>query len=82
MGYCAVLVVDDVIASSHYNRDKLGFGYERLVGEPQAFCMVRRKGVEGEACDACSHPYGCRDSTWRTATATGFASATTRRGDG
>jgi predicted enzyme related to lactoylglutathione lyase len=39
------LVVDDVVASANYYRDKLGFGYERFWGEPASFCMVCRNGV-------------------------------------
>ena len=38
-------IVDDVVASANYYRDKLGFGYERFWGEPPCFCMVRRSGV-------------------------------------
>ena len=38
-------IVDDVVATANYYRDKLGFGYERLWGEPPCFCMVRRNGV-------------------------------------
>jgi predicted lactoylglutathione lyase len=39
------LIVDDVIATANYYRDKLGFGYERFWGDPPRFCMVRRNGV-------------------------------------
>jgi uncharacterized glyoxalase superfamily protein PhnB len=38
-------LVDDVISTANYYRDKLGFQYERFFGEPPAFCMVYRKGV-------------------------------------
>ncbi len=38
-------IVDDVISTAAWYRDMLGFGYERLWGEPPAFCMVRRSGV-------------------------------------
>jgi predicted enzyme related to lactoylglutathione lyase len=38
-------VVDDIVASANYYRDKLGFTYDRLWGDPPAFCMVRRNGV-------------------------------------
>ncbi|HMF15441.1 MAG TPA: VOC family protein [Gemmataceae bacterium] len=38
-------IVDDVVASADYYRDKLGFYYERFWGEPPCFCMVQRKGV-------------------------------------
>jgi predicted enzyme related to lactoylglutathione lyase len=38
-------VVDDVVRTANYYRDKLGFRYERLWGEPPTFCMVKRNGV-------------------------------------
>ena len=38
-------VVDDVVATAHYYRDKLGFQYERFWNEPPSFCMVHRNGV-------------------------------------
>ena len=38
-------LVDDVVATANYYRDKLGFEYERFWGDPPAFCMVWRNGV-------------------------------------
>src|SRR5438128_11416818 len=38
-------IVDDVVATANYYRDKLGFGYDRFWNEPPSFCMVRRNGV-------------------------------------
>jgi uncharacterized glyoxalase superfamily protein PhnB len=38
-------IVDDVVATADYYRDKLGFGYDRFWGDPPAFCMVKRNGV-------------------------------------
>ena len=38
-------LVDDVVATANYYRDKRGFGYERFWGDPPAFCMVWRNGV-------------------------------------
>jgi hypothetical protein len=38
-------IVDDVVATANYYRDKLGFEYERFWGEPPRFCMVQRGGV-------------------------------------
>lgn len=38
-------LVDDVVASADYYRDKLGFNYERFWGEPPCFCMVQRRGI-------------------------------------
>ena len=37
--------VDDVKASASWYRDKLGFTYERIWGEPPSFVMVRRAGM-------------------------------------
>ena len=39
------LIVDDVISTANYYRDKLGFSYERFWNEPPSFCMVHRSGV-------------------------------------
>jgi len=38
-------IVDDVVTSANYYRDKLGFHYERLWGDPPAFAMVKRSGI-------------------------------------
>jgi uncharacterized glyoxalase superfamily protein PhnB len=38
-------IVDDVVATANYYRDKLGFAYDGFWGEPAAFCMVHRRGV-------------------------------------
>jgi predicted enzyme related to lactoylglutathione lyase len=38
-------IVDDVVSSANYYRDKLGFYYERFWGEPPRFCMVKRDGI-------------------------------------
>jgi predicted enzyme related to lactoylglutathione lyase len=38
-------IVDDVVATGNFYRDKLGFTYERFFGEPPAFCMVHRGGI-------------------------------------
>ena len=38
-------IVDDVVTAANYYRDKLGFHYQRLWGEPPCFCMVKRNGV-------------------------------------
>jgi uncharacterized glyoxalase superfamily protein PhnB len=38
-------IVDDVVTSANYYRDKLGFHYERFWGDPPAFCMVKRSGI-------------------------------------
>src|SRR5213593_4651308 len=35
-------VVDDVVKSANFYRDKLGFHYDRFWGEPPCFCMVSR----------------------------------------
>ncbi len=38
-------IVNDVIATANYYRDKLGFQFDRFWGEPPCFCMVYRSGV-------------------------------------
>jgi predicted enzyme related to lactoylglutathione lyase len=38
-------IVDDVVTTANYYRDKLGFKYERFWGEPACFCMVSRNGI-------------------------------------
>jgi predicted enzyme related to lactoylglutathione lyase len=38
-------IVDDVVATANFYRDKLGFHYERFWGDPPCFCMVKRNGI-------------------------------------
>jgi hypothetical protein len=38
-------IVDDVVTTANYYRDKLGFCYERFWGDPPCFTMVFRSGV-------------------------------------
>lgn len=38
-------IVDDVVATANYYRDKLGFQYDRFWSDPPAFCMVYRRGI-------------------------------------
>jgi predicted enzyme related to lactoylglutathione lyase len=38
-------VVDDVVATANFYRDKLGFDYERLWGEPPCFTILRHNGA-------------------------------------
>ena len=47
-------IVDDVVSTANYFRDKVSFHYERFWNDPPSFCMVKRNG-------ACDQPYGCRD---------------------
>src|SRR5438093_9791628 len=44
-GIAPCFIVDDVVATANYYRDRLGFGYERFWGDPPSFCMVRRAGI-------------------------------------
>ncbi len=44
-GIAPYFIVDDVVATANYYRDKLGFRYDRFWGEPASFCMVCRNGV-------------------------------------
>ena len=38
-------IIDDVVATATYYRDRLGFAYDRFWGDPPSFCMVERGGV-------------------------------------
>ena len=38
-------IVDDVVTTANYYRDKLGFHYDRFWGDPPCFCMVTRSGI-------------------------------------
>src|SRR3954469_22278838 len=38
-------IVDDVVVTANFYRDKLGFHYERFWGDPPEFCMVMRRGI-------------------------------------
>ena len=44
IGSAPVLLVKDVVASANYFRDRLGFAYDRMWGDPPDFCMVERDG--------------------------------------
>ena len=44
-GIAPYFLVDDVVTTANFYRDKLGFHYERFWGNPPAFCMVRRAGI-------------------------------------
>jgi len=39
-----VLLVRDVVASAEYFRDAVGFGHDRLWGDPPDFCIANRDG--------------------------------------
>jgi len=38
-------IVDDVVATANWYRDRLGFAYERFWNDPPTFCMIHRGGV-------------------------------------
>lgn len=38
----AILFVRDVVASAHYFRDRLGFTFDRIWGEPPGFVILQR----------------------------------------
>jgi len=40
-----VLLVRDVFASAAYWKEKLGFDYDRIWGNPPAFCILQRDGA-------------------------------------
>ncbi|QNI31394.1 bleomycin resistance protein [Alloacidobacterium dinghuense] len=44
-GIAPYFIVDDVVATANFYRDKLGFHYDRFWGEPPCFAMVRRSGI-------------------------------------
>ena len=44
-GIAPYVVVDDVLATANFYRDKLGFSYQRLWGEPPCFTIVQRSGA-------------------------------------
>jgi uncharacterized glyoxalase superfamily protein PhnB len=44
-GIAPYFIVADVVASADWYRDKLGFHYDRLWGDPPAFAMVKRRGI-------------------------------------
>lgn len=44
-GVAPLFLVDDVVSTANFYRDKLGFAYDRFWGEPPCFCMVRRSGM-------------------------------------
>ena len=39
------LIVDDIFLSAEFYRDKLGFNFDRIWGEPPQFVIVHRDGV-------------------------------------
>ena len=54
-------IVDDVVGTANYYRDKLGFHYERFWNDPPSFCMVKRNGRKADrdaeyAAEVESHP--------------------------
>ena len=44
IGSAPILLVNDVIASAKYYRDKVGFNYDFFGGEPLEFCILYRDG--------------------------------------
>jgi uncharacterized glyoxalase superfamily protein PhnB len=44
-GIAPYLIVDDIFKSAEFYRDKLGFDYNRIWGEPPQFVIVHRDGV-------------------------------------
>jgi uncharacterized glyoxalase superfamily protein PhnB len=40
-----ILLVNDVVAAANYYRDRVGFSYDRLWGEPPDFCILHRDGM-------------------------------------
>ena len=44
VGSAPILLVTDVEAAANYYRDKVGFRYDRLWGDPPGFCILGRDG--------------------------------------
>jgi catechol 2,3-dioxygenase-like lactoylglutathione lyase family enzyme len=44
VGSAPILLVQDVVASANYYRDRVGFAYERFWGDPPCFCILWRDG--------------------------------------
>jgi predicted enzyme related to lactoylglutathione lyase len=44
-GIAPYFLVDDVVSTAEYYREKLGFHFDRFWGDPPAFCMVKRGGI-------------------------------------
>ena len=44
IGSAPILLVKDVVASANYYRDKVGFNYDMMWGEPPGFCILDRDG--------------------------------------
>tara|TARA_R110000868_G_scaffold383578_8_gene650705 strand:+ start:16856 stop:17242 length:387 start_codon:yes stop_codon:yes gene_type:complete len=42
IGSAPILLVKNVVESANYYRDKIGFNYERLWGDPPGFCILHR----------------------------------------
>ena len=55
-------IVDDVVVTANFYRDKLGFHYERFWGDPPRFCMVQRSRLGHYFClGAVSKAYSAVD---------------------
>jgi len=68
-GIAPYFFVDDVKTSADWYRDKLGFGYERLWGEPPVFAMPRRDGIvvmlkENKGAARPNHKADPEDDSW------------------
>ena len=42
IGSAPILLVKNVVESANYYRDKVGFKYDRLWGDPPGFCILHR----------------------------------------
>ena len=64
-----VLLVADVQLAADYYRDKLGFKYDKLWGEPPCFCMPSRAGLivmlsQVPAGDPVDTPWRAEEGVW------------------
>jgi uncharacterized glyoxalase superfamily protein PhnB len=71
-GVAPYFIVDDIHASAEFYRDKLGFEFNQIWGDPPQFVIVRRDGISimlksiestGHSRPNCSvHPNACWDA--------------------
>ncbi|HMS64584.1 MAG TPA: bleomycin resistance protein, partial [Ignavibacteria bacterium] len=43
-GSAPILLVSDIVNSAEWYKEKLGFSYDKLWGEPPVFCILERDG--------------------------------------
>jgi uncharacterized glyoxalase superfamily protein PhnB len=69
VGSALILLVQDVVASANYYRDRVGSAYERFWGDPPCFCILWRDGFhlmlsQAQNSSAIVPHYKIVDSLW------------------